>query len=363
MMAAELAKAIRTLGPSDVEFEGIGSERMRAAGVRLTQETTGWASLGPIEALARIPVLLPIMLAHVARLCLRPPDLAVMIDFGAVNLRFARFLRYVGFRRPILYFFPPGAWFDREEQARYVASVGTALTPFEHQRDFYTGLGLPVRYFGHPLGSLVAAREPLSAAPADGGTVAVLPGSRRGEIERHMGVALGACAALRLRRPRLRVVVSAAHDDAERGIAQALERYRLHDVEIVRGARAALDGAHAALVASGTAVLESALREVPTVAFYIVSRAQVKIARRIWKRPYITLPNILLGREIVPELLQDAAQPDALAAALEPLLADPGPQLAALREVRAALGPGDALERAAHLALELARASGEATPA
>jgi lipid-A-disaccharide synthase len=102
-------------------------------------------------------------------------------------------------------------------------------------------------------------------------------------------------------------------------------------------------------------VLEATLREVPTVAIYIVLEAQVPIARRIWKRPYITLPNILLDREVVPELLQDDATPRRLADALCALLDDPSQQLAAMREVRAVLGAPDALDRTADFALELAR--------
>jgi lipid-A-disaccharide synthase len=150
------------------------------------------------------------------------------------------------------------------------------------------------------------------------------------------------------------VIVSAADADCERLLREAMRRTGF-EATIARGARPALDAADAAFIASGTAVLEAALREVPSVALYVVSKAQAKIALRIWPHRFITLPNILLGREVVRELHQDDATPQALAAALEPLLRDPGPAIAALREVRAALGPHDALERCAEYALELAR--------
>jgi lipid A disaccharide synthetase len=123
---------------------------------------------------------------------------------------------------------------------------------------------------------------------------------------------------------------------------------------VARGAGVALDDADAAWIASGTAVLEAALREVPTVALYIVSQAQVRIARRIWKRPYITLPNLLLGHAAVPECLQDDATPERLADELAALLAAPAEALAELRAVRAALGDERALDRSAAFALELA---------
>ncbi len=361
MLAATLGEAIREFEPG-AEFSGIGSERMRAAGFRLTTHTRGWASLGPLEALGKIPPLLVNMLRHAVWLCLRPQDLIVLVDFGAYNLRFAKTLRFLGYRGPILYYFPPGAWLDRAGQARAVAGLTVPLTAFAHQRDFYTSLGLEIAYFGHPLASLVQPREPRPPAPARGGTVALLPGSRRGEVTRHAARLFEACRLLRLQRPELAVVVSAADADVERLLRGEL-RAAGFEARIVGGARAALDEADVALVASGTAVLEAALREVPTLALYVIAKSQVKIAHRVWSGRFITLPNLLLEREVVPELLQDAATPEALAAAAGALLDDPREQRAAFRELRAVLGPPDALARCAAFALALARSARGDVPA
>jgi lipid-A-disaccharide synthase len=355
MLAAALATAMRERAP-EATFAGIGSERMAEAGFALTTRTTGWASLGPLEALRRIPPLFANVWRHALWLRAKPWDLIVLVDFGAYNLRFAKTLRLLGYRRPILYFFPPGAWLDRPAQARAVARYTTALTAFAHQRDFYASLGLPIAYFGHPLVSLVAPRDARPLAPADGGVVALLPGSRRGEIERHVEPLVRAARLVRARRPRVEFVVSAADADADARIARILKGTFFDGLRVVRGARAALDAADVAWVASGTAVLEAALREVPTVALYIIAQAQVKIARRVWNGRFITLPNILLDREIVPELLQDEATPEGLADAALALLDDPAPQREAFRAVRAALGAPDALDRCAAFALEVARA-------
>jgi lipid-A-disaccharide synthase len=124
-------------------------------------------------------------------------------------------------------------------------------------------------------------------------------------------------------------------------------------VRVVRSAREALACADAAAIASGTAVLEAALLEVPTVGLYVLSDAQAKIARRIYRGRFITLPNLVLDEPVVPELLQEAATPRALADALEALLCDGATQLTGFRRLRAALGPADALERCARFALEL----------
>lgn len=353
LLAADLLGAMRARGRT-LDAEGIGNERLARSGVRLVQSTAGWASMGPLAALGKIPKLYAIMWAAALRLRRHRYDLIVLVDFGAFNLRLARSARMLGVRTPILYYFPPAAWLDDPKRARLVAGLTDPLTAFARQRDFYRSLGLPITHIGHPLVSTIAARAPLAPAPPDGGRVALLPGSRAGEIERHGPRLLDALAILRERRPRVEAVVAAA-DGAAGGAMEALLRARPPlPVTIVGDAREALTGADAAAVASGTAVLEAALLEVPTVALYVLSDAQARIARRVYHGRFITLPNLVLDEPIVPELLQEAATPAALADALDALLADPAAQRAGLRRVRAALGPPDALERSAAFALGLA---------
>jgi len=358
MLAATLADAIREFAP-DAAFSGVGGDRMAAAGFTLVTRTTGWASLGPLAALRRIPPLVLDVFRHALALRRDPVDLVVLIDFGAYNVRFARVLRALGYVGPVLYYFPPGAWLDSAEKARLVAGNALPLTAFAHQRDFYTGLGLPIAWFGHPLGSLVAPRAPRAATPPDGGTVALLPGSRRGEIERHLPLLLRASELVRARRPHARFSLAVADDEGAGHVTRVLAAHPgMPPPALVRGARVALDAADAAWIASGTAVLEATLREVPTVALYTLSPAQAAIGRRVWldRHPYITLPNILLGREIVPELLQERCTPELLATSLEAVLAAPAAQLAGMREVRRTLGPPDALRRCAAFAVAAARA-------
>ena len=235
MIAAALAEAIRAQR-ADVTFSGIGNERMRAAGFTLAAQTNGWASLGPIDAIGKIPKLASTGLRIASRLCADPVDLIVLIDFGAFNLRFARLLRTFGYKQPILYFFPPGAWFDQPKRARMVAGTVRALTAFEHQRDFYFSLGLEIGYVGHPLVSLVAPREPRALPPADGGIVALLPGSRQSEIRFHLPRLLRACALLRERRPHLDVCVSVA-GDAVAGLVQEVLLREGEDGYVACGAR------------------------------------------------------------------------------------------------------------------------------
>jgi lipid-A-disaccharide synthase len=311
--------------------------------------------MGPIDALAKIPRLLAIGTRTAAYLRRTPYDLIIVVDFGAFNLRVISLARALGVATPILYYFPPGAWFDNPVRARAVAQASDALTAFAHQRDFYRSLGLPIGWVGHPLVSTVAPRPPRPPAPPDGGVVALLPGSRAGELERHVPRVLDAFTILRHRRPNATAVISAADAAAGEAIRRDLRLRSPMPVTIVERAADAFAVCDAALVASGTAVLEAALTEVPTVAFYVISEAQARIARRIWHRPFVTLPNLVLDEPLVPELMQEAATPMELADALDDALAAPGRQADGFRRLRDALGPPDSLERCARFALSIVR--------
>jgi lipid-A-disaccharide synthase len=280
-------------------------------------------------------------------------DLIVMVDYGAFNLRVAGMTRSLGTQTPIMYYFPPAAWLDDERRARKVTARCEPLTPFTHQRDFYRSLGLPIGWFGHPLVSTVAPRPARPPAPSDGGVIALLPGSRSGELERHTPRLLDALELLRARRPALRGVLAAIDDAAVNRFEQLLRLHPGLSVRIVHSAREALADADGAAVASGTAVLEAALMQVPTVGFYVLSELQARIARRVWHGRFILLPNLILDEPVVPELLQEAATPRALADALDAALRAPDAQLADFRRLRDALGPSDALERCADFALAL----------
>ncbi|MEA2690592.1 MAG: lipid-A-disaccharide synthase [Candidatus Eremiobacteraeota bacterium] len=352
LLAADLLGAMRARGP--IRAEAIGDTRLEGAGVRIVQRNRGWASLGVFEALRRLPRTITAGLRVALALRRDPPDLVVLVDFGAFNLRLARMLRALGFRNPVVYYAPPSAWLDSVKRARAVASSCDALTIFKHQANFYRSLGLPIGFVGHPLVSTIEPRAPRPAPPSDRGVIALLPGSRAGEIERHTPRLLDALARVREVRPNVRATLVAADDDAQKHAEHLLSFRSPLPVEIVRDAREALREADAAAIASGTAVLEAALIQTPAVALYVLSTAQAKIARRIYHGTYVTLPNLVLDEPVVPELLQEAATPAALADALLELLAHPAQQQDGYARVRDALGPPDALQRNADWVLAAA---------
>lgn len=352
--AVALAEKIRE-HDAGARFEGIGAAAMRAANVALWRDNTGWASMGPAAAIPRIPKLLAAMLRTAAHIKRTQPDLVILVDFGVFNLRLARQLRRIGYDRPILDVFPPGTWLDDAEKARRVSAAAIPVTVFAHQRDFYRSLGCRIEFFGHPLTSRYAKRPARPLPPRDGGVVAMLPGSRGGELRRHVPLMLEALAAMRSLRPNVQGRFAAADARAQRVIAQAIAERGATDITIAPGVASVLEEADGAWVVSGTAVLETALIGVPAVAVYRIPPALVWYGRRMIKHRFITLPNLVLGRQVVPELLQDAATPQTLAETLDRLMADPGEQLRAFDEMRTALGPSDALDRIAQFAVSLAR--------
>jgi lipid-A-disaccharide synthase len=349
-----LAQAIRRYD-ADARFEGIGGAAMRDAGFTLWRDHTGWASMGPAAAIPRIPKLLAAMLATAFHIVAAKPDLVVLVDFGVFNLRLASTLRRLRYAGPILDLFPPGTWLDDERKARRVSELTCPVTAFEHQYDFYRSLGCRIAYFGHPLLSRYEMRPLQAPPPRDGGTVAMLPGSRSGELGRHLPVLAAAYRTLQARRPALAGIFGAADARAAARMAETVAQERLRNVQIVPGAGAALAAADGAWVASGTAVLETALLGVPAVAIYVIPPGLIWYGHRMIKHRFITLPNLVLRDEIVPELLQARATPEALAATLEALMEDPAEQYARFVELREALGAPDALERCARYAVELAR--------
>ncbi|HEY5095348.1 MAG TPA: hypothetical protein VII69_09555 [Candidatus Eremiobacteraceae bacterium] len=357
--ASLLGRAMRAHRP-ELTIAGVGGERMHAAGIDVELDSVGdeWASLGPISAYLKIPWLLTVMLGLAERIRSRRPRLLVCVDFGAFNLRMLEWLRFTGYRGAALYYFPPGAWLDNAHQARKVARVASVLTPFAHQRDFYTSIGLPAEFVGHPLVEAIALRKP--SPPRDRPHIAVLPGSRRDEVAIMLPVlAQAASRAGDLWGAHFTVVAASEARAAQIRYLWAASGGPA-GVDIVRSdASDAVLDADLAWTTSGTAVLESALRGVPQVAFYKLTDALYRIAQRrvphIVRGP-ITLPNLVAGHTVVPELLQYDFTPERLMEESRALISDAGAAAAQAKgyeEVRALLGPPDSLQRIAAYAVGL----------
>ncbi len=354
---AALCRALLALSPGCRLF-GMGGARMAAAGMDLLVDLTPAAVVGGSEAVGRVPLFYRAYRRLRTALEGERPGVVVLIDFPEFNLRLARAARRA--RVPVVYFIPPQIWAwrgSRVKAIRRFVSLVLAVLPFEPP--LYRRAGVPVEFVGHPLIDVLPAAPSRAAArrelelPDAAEVVALLPGSRREEIERVLPVMREAIARIAVARPATRFVLGLA-PTIERG---AVERHLagVPAVAVVpHGAYTVMRAADVALVTSGTATLETALLGTPMVVCYRLSRLSGLLARALIRVPWISLANLVLGRSVVPELHQAAATGERLATEALRLLADPAAraaQLAAFRELAGQLGEPGVGARAARFVL------------
>ncbi len=354
-LGAGLAAALRRQDPS-IDLVGMGGPQMRDAGVRLVQDSAEVSVVGISEVLARLPQIFRAMGRLERVLESEHPDLLVPIDFPDFNLRLAARAgrRNVG----VVYFVSPQVWAWRPRRVvRIRKLVREMLVLFEFEREFYRDADVPVTWVGHPLAELPpGASDPARLRRRIGietasTVVALLPGSRAGEIHRHLPVLLSAAALLRRERPKLEFLVPLAPSAPEQAVRDAIRDSGLERVHVHAGDfPEVLGGCAAGAVASGTASLEAATVGLPMVVIYRMNPLSHWIGKRLIQVDHVAMPNLIAGRRIVPELLQNECNPTRIAAELERYLGDPAHAAAvrdALRAVRRKLGKAGVFTRAA----------------
>ncbi|HET9985274.1 MAG TPA: lipid-A-disaccharide synthase [Longimicrobiales bacterium] len=355
---AAVAEALRRRWPQARLF-GLGGPRMAAAGVELMADFGELAVMGFAEVASRLPFFVRLMRRLTAEMRRRGVDLVLPIDYPGFNLRLAGRARNAGV--PVLYYIAPQVWAwhrSRIGKLAHLADRLAVILPFEEA--IFREAGARVSFVGHPLldsGEAGPSATELRAGLGveAGPLLALFPGSRPQEVEKHLALFLEAAERLRTAHPDLQPVVA-------RSPAVRAEAYAGVPYPTTADSRTLLRHARGALVKSGTTTLEAALAGTPMVIAYRTSRSTYALARRLVRVEHIGLVNLVAGRRLMPELVQDAATPAALAAALSPLLAEGSPEranaLAGLACVRAALASPDAAgrsaaERVAALAAEL----------
>ena len=367
-LGAALIRAIRERAP-DTRFMGVAGPAMVAEGCEAWAPAEELAVMGLFEVLHHLPRLMGLRRRLRSRFLAERPDVFVGIDAPEFNLNLAPALHAAGIRT--VQYVSPQVWAWRQGRARRMAGfldLVLCLLPFEAQ--VYERAGLRAIFVGHPLADQLplvpdraAARATLGLR-AESRIVAVLPGSRVGEVARLAGDFAGAIGWLAGRRPGLQFVAPMANPQTKTIFEQALIRQApAAKVQVIEGqSRTALTAADAALVASGTATLETLLCKRPMVVAYRLGWMTALVLRslRLLKAPYFAQPNLLAGRLVVPELAQGEVRPENLGRAIERWLDQPE-EVAALMEqftvIHRQLRSG-ASERAAEAILELARGSG-----
>lgn len=328
LLAAGLIGALRQRVPGAV-FEGVAGPRMAEQGCTALFPAHKLAVMGLVEVLKHYREISAIrrhLLRHFRR---HPPDVFIGVDSPDFNLPLERKLRAAGI--PTVHYVSPTVWAWRQYRVRGIArSVDLILTLFPFEADFYKDHHVPVSFVGHPLADMIPLAPDREAArvqlglPRDGTIVALLPGSRVGELERHAGSFIETARWCLARRPNLRFVAPLATPETRRIFEAALQRHGEIPIILLDGhSREAMTAADAVLLASGTAALEALLLKRPMVVTYRLAPLTYWIARRLLKIPYCSMPNLLAGRQVAPEFIQDDATPENMGRALLDYLEHP----------------------------------------
>ncbi|WP_220802472.1 lipid-A-disaccharide synthase [Pseudomonas sp. NCCP-436] len=324
ILGAGLMQAIKARHPN-AEFIGVGGPRMEAEGMKSYFPMERLAVMGLVEVLGRLFELLGRRRQLARDLIAVQPDLFIGIDAPDFNLDLEHRLRRAGIRT--VHYVSPSVWAWRQKRVlkiREACDLMLTLFPFEAQ--FYEAHQVPVRFVGHPLADVIPLEADRTAArrtldlPVNEPVIALLPGSRGGEVARLGELFLEAAARIRALRPGIRFLLPCATPERRQQLEQMLAGRDLPLTLYDGCSHEVLAACDAVLIASGTATLEALLYKRPMVVAYRVAPMTYRILKRLVKSPYISLPNLLAERMLVPELIQEAATPDALAQALVPLI-------------------------------------------
>jgi len=354
-------------------FFGAGGPKMAAAGVDLAGDLTAHAVIGLGGLIKKLPMLRRRMKQMLRLAVARQPELIILVDFGGFNLRLARAIkdyvrahrgRFFNWQPKIVQFISPQVWASRPGRAKTMArnyDLVLSLFPFEKEWFARTVPQLPVEFVGHPIFDRHPVRRPAEVPAGQDSqrpAVLLLPGSRRGELQRHVPVMREAAGLIAARQPaQFKMVVP---DQTLAAMARSLLPTGQAGIDLqVGGLAEALSSATLAITKTGTITLECAYFGVPAVAIYKTDWITYLGGRRLVNVKYLSMPNLLAGQAIYPEFIQGQATAANIAAAALPLLDNP----ARRREIRAKLdliiqslgGPGAARRAAAAIVKLMAR--------
>ena len=323
ILGAGLMRALKAQHPA-VQFFGVGGPLMQAEGLTSYFPMERLSVMGLVEVLGRLRELLARRKLLIQTLIEEKPDVFIGIDAPDFTLTLELKLRQAGIKT--VHYVSPSVWAWRQKRVlkiREGCDLMLTLLPFEAR--FYEEKGVPVRFVGHTLADTIPLQADRTAARAelglpDGPLVALMPGSRGGEVGRLASVFFDAAERLQALKPGVRFVLPCASPQRRVQIETLLEGRNLPLTLLDGQSHLALAACDAVLIASGTATLEALLYNRPMVVAYRLAPLTFWILKRMVKSPYISLPNLLAQRLLVPELLQDDATPEALAQTLLPLI-------------------------------------------
>jgi len=357
--AAKVVQAVKARTPKTV-FWGVGGDDLRAAGVELLQHTDQMGVMGIVEVLKQYRFFKGVLKQVLAEVDSRKPDAALLVDYPGFNLRLAAELKKRGVK--VYYYISPKVWaWNKKRIPKMAQAIDRLMVVFPFEVEVFKGSGLPVDFVGNPL--VAQIDEFLAGAHSElpwqsERRIALLPGSRRQEIERILPALLAAAQKLEERFPTASFMIAAPNERIEAVVNEQIGRCseKPARLDVICGnARELMRQADVALITSGTATLETALIGTPHILVYKTSAFTYWFARTVVKISHIGLVNIVANRTVCPELIQRDAAPAALAAETAKLLTDTPERAAMLEgyaEVRQLLGTKKAAGNAAAILCE-----------
>jgi lipid-A-disaccharide synthase len=327
LYAAGVAEALKRRRPG-VKFFGCAGPSMRRAGVRAVADSASLAVVGLIEVLRHLPRIYGEYRKLVREIRREPPEAAILTDSPDFHLRLAVQLKRMGV--PVIYLVAPQVWAWRRGRLRRMRNViDRLLCIFPFEEEFFARSGMNAAYIGHPLTRLIRPSASPAVlrrefAPADAGPlIALLPGSRPGEALRHLPALLDACERLQAQR-KARFILSLPEGFQARASLESFrERFSRLTIQVLEGRTwDVLACADLALAASGTVTIEAALLGAPMITFYRVNRMSWLIGKLLVRVPFYSMVNLIAGRRVVPELIQNQMTGERLAAEAGELLDD-----------------------------------------
>jgi lipid-A-disaccharide synthase len=360
LYAGALATELQRLAPGTRVF-GLGGPRLAASGAELVGDYRGLAVTGLTEALRVLPRSFGMLRRLRARLLNDRPDVLVAVDFPDFNFGLAQSARKLGI--PVVYYISPQLWAWRPGRIRTMKAIATkVLVIFPFERAMYERAGIPVEFVGHPLIDLIhVATDRMDLLTSHGldpeaPTVALLPGSRPNEVRAILPTLAAAASVIRAHVAKVQFVIARAPNLASSLFASLTTSGRIAIVE--GGADDVLNASDVVVTASGTATVQTALHLRPMVIVYRLSPLTYRLGRRFVKLDTFGMVNLVSGRRIVPELIQDDFTPERVAEEVRSLLTDRSRADAMrrdLRDMRSRLGDAGASRRAAATVLAVAR--------
>jgi len=335
-LGVKLMRSFREQG-IDAEFEGIGGPQMIAEGFKSYYSMETLSVMGIVEVLKDLKKLFAVRDGLINQWTEQPVDIFIGIDAPDFNLRLSKSIKEKNLPIKTVQYVSPSVWAWRQGRVHGIKqSIDLVLCLFPFEKVFYERYEVPAAFVGHPLAKQLPLENPIKIAKQQLGIdenqkhIALLPGSRRGEVERLLPMLLGAANILHSKYPDIQFLIPAINDARKQQIEQGVEQIapnlkaKIHILENTdsesKVGRMVMNASDIIALASGTATLEAMLMHRPMVTFYKLHWLTYIIAKLLVKIPYYSLPNIIAGKKVIEELIQADATPENLAAEIEKLM-------------------------------------------